>query len=161
MSFSKKILPVGADGLVLNPLAKGVVRVPLNGGDINSALGYMFISAGSSDWTSVHIAPAKTAMDELYLWACRDPQYASADPVTLSLSGGFWALFNSAEVKVSLASGTGLQLVWPGLPMGGDYPQVSEIKAKATDWVKIYGFAVRRYVRDPNSNLHGYSGETE
>jgi hypothetical protein len=158
--FSNNALPAGIGGLAFNADATGVVRLPLNAGNINNPLGNFSnnIDVGSSDWTSVHIAPAGASIDEVYLWACRDPQYASADPVTLYIAGGFWAVFNSPEIKVSLASGTGLQLVCPGIPIGGAYPIVSEIKAKGTDFVNIFGFVVRRYKNDPQSLMAGYDG---
>ena len=162
-SFKNNLLPIGLDGIAYNSKAKGVLRLPLNAGLPNngvSASRNYKIDVGT-DWTSVHKAPAGVSMDEVYLWACRDPQFASTDPATLFLAGAFWSIFNLAAIEVDLSSGTGLQLVLPGVPIGGQYADVSEIKAKGSDNINVFGFVVRRFKKDPNDSkgTFGYNGE--
>ena len=150
MAFKENLLnplyEVGKRSVDSTPTGIYSARFPLSGLDNNVPL---LLSTSNQ---TVHVC-SKVALDEIYVWVANIN--ASTRDLYFSINDSSYA---TNSFITTIAAQSGMVLVYPGIP----HKNVSIFaKASANDSLLVYGFAVRQYPFNEDSNFTGYGGTSD
>lgn len=150
MAFKENLLnpsyEVGARSVDSTPTGIYSARFPLSELDNNIPL--MLSTANQT----LHVC-SKKALDEIYIWVANIN--ASSRDLYLSINDSSYA---TNSFITSIAAQSGMVLVYPGVP----HKNVSIFaKASANSSLLAYGFVVRQYPFNEDSNFTGYGGTSD
>jgi hypothetical protein len=96
---------------------------------------------------------SKTALDEVYIWVANTN--ASTRDLSFSIND---SSHGTNTFVTTIAAKSGMVLVYPGIP----HKNVSIFaEASANSSLLAYGFVVRQYPFNENSNFTGYGGTSD
>ena len=150
MAFKENLLnplyQIGTRSVDSTPTGIYSARFPLSG--LSDSIPLLLTTSNQT----VH-ACSKTALDEIYLWVANTN--ASARNLSISIND---ASYSTNTFVTSISANSGMVLVYPGIP----HKNVSLFaKASANSSLLVYGFVVRQYPFNEDSNFTGYGGTSE